>query len=472
MDALKKAEFEKRQGQPASAGVPQGEAHPPGLALEPIPATSADLLSIAAMPGSEMSPEPSRLPGLMSHLEELDAQFLEEAQQAAVARLKPQAVSVAIHESSTAKLAEPPPAVPDLPPRTTAKPEPRSAMAERTEPPGKTGSQTLFAAKQAGKPPMQKNVAFAVGAFALLSVAGIGGTAWWQLQPKSVLLAGRMPPPSATAPVAPPIAVPPAPTLAAPAPQTAFPAPSSAQAESARGDDDGKSASGPAVASTNARPARAKATTATTATAVLTESEDRPVRVTKAPPRVDPALIRGFDAFNRGELALAQLEYEHARKSDPRNSDALHGLAAIALRQGRYDQADMLYRQIIEADPQDAVAIAALINSRGQIDPNAAESRLKSLAAEQPELSAPHFSLGNLYARHGRWSEAQQAYFRAYSAEPDNPDILYNLAISLEHLRQNRLAAQYYGLAIAATRNRPASFDTIRTSARLQSLLP
>jgi tetratricopeptide (TPR) repeat protein len=46
-----------------------------------------------------------------------------------------------------------------------------------------------------------------------------------------------------------------------------------------------------------------------------------------------------------------------------------------------------------------------------------------------------------------RWNDAQQAYFRAYSAEPDNPDILYNLAISLEHLRQNKLAAQYYAQA-------------------------
>jgi Tfp pilus assembly protein PilF len=196
------------------------------------------------------------------------------------------------------------------------------------------------------------------------------------------------------------------------------------------------------------------------------------VRVSKAPLTVNPSLLRGFEAFNRGDFALAQVEYERAQKSDPRNTDALHGLAAIALRQGRNDQADLLYRRIVEADPQDAVATAALINSRGQIDPNAAESRLKSLVAAQPDLAAPHFSLGNLYARHGRWSEAQQAYFRAYSAEPNNPDILYNLAISLEHLRQNKLAAQYYSQAIAAAQSRPAGFDKVQAAARLQSLQP
>jgi uncharacterized protein HemY len=140
------------------------------------------------------------------------------------------------------------------------------------------------------------------------------------------------------------------------------------------------------------------------------------------------------------------------------------------LRQGRSDQAEWLYRQITEADPQDTVATAALINIRGQVDPGAAESRLKSMAAEQPELAAPHFSLGNLYARHGRWADAQQAYFRAYSAEPDNPDILYNLAISLEHIRQNKLAAQYYSQALAAAQNKPAGFDKAQAAARLATL--
>jgi tetratricopeptide (TPR) repeat protein len=64
-------------------------------------------------------------------------------------------------------------------------------------------------------------------------------------------------------------------------------------------------------------------------------------------------------------------------------------------------------------------------------------------------------------------TEAQQSYFRAYTAEPDNPDILYNLAISLEHMRQNKLAAQYYSQAIAAAQNRPAGFDKAQAAARL-----
>lgn len=197
------------------------------------------------------------------------------------------------------------------------------------------------------------------------------------------------------------------------------------------------------------------------------------MRVTRVPLKVNPALLRGYDAFQRGDLDLALAEYEKARKSDPRNSDALHGLAAVAIRQGRGDDAETLYRQILDADPQDSIALAALIGSaRSRVDPGAAESRLKYISAAQPDVAAPHFALANLYAAQGRWSDAQQAYFRAYGVDPDNPDILYNLAISLEHLRQNKLAAQYYNLAIAAARTRPAGFDPAKVAARLATLQP
>ncbi|MFZ2628972.1 MAG: tetratricopeptide repeat protein, partial [Rugosibacter sp.] len=195
-------------------------------------------------------------------------------------------------------------------------------------------------------------------------------------------------------------------------------------------------------------------------------------------------LMRGYDAFNRGDLASAQAEYTRALQADPRNTDAMHGLAAIALRQGQLDQAAAGYQKILEANPQDATAMATLINLRSQMDPAAAESRLKALAAAfeslnpssgvsgQPELAAPDFSLGNLYAKQGRWNEAQQAYFRAYNAEPENPDILYNLAISLEHIHQPRLAAQYYAQALAAAQTRPSGFDKAQVTARLHALQP
>lgn len=469
MDALKKAELAKRQGQ--SGGGSAEEEALVGLALEPIP-VSGSTDSAASSPATQNAASAVNLPPhLPSHLEELDAQFLAEAKQAASARLKAQLPPVPTAPPLTDQ-----PATEGAPRRTTGTAESRRTQPEQDAPQSRSAAQNLFAAKQVDKPPARKGFAIAVGAITVLSVSGIGGYFWWQLQPKSVLVASRAPvsPPPPTA--SPSGAVPPAvsaagsaatPILATPpiAPVAGVPGAARQTTPVTGGMEDESRVV--AVAGKGQPQARRAAPRAAAPT-----DEDSPVRVTKAPLKVNPSLLRGFDAFNRGDLAMAQIEYGRAQKSDPRNTDALHGLAAIAVRQGRLDQAESLYRQITEADPQDTVALSALINSRGQIDPNAAESRLKSLSAAQPELAAPHFSLGNLYARHGRWSEAQQAYFRAYSAEPDNPDILYNLAISLEHLRQNKLAAQYYAQAIAAAQSRPAGFDKTQATARLNTLQP
>ena len=457
MDALKKAELAKRQGQGETAGDASGQDATAGLMLEPM----ADSSPPASASAANLSPE-----ALASRLEEIDTQFLAEAREAAAARLKAQATapSPAAIESSTEQAAT------NRSARTPGAQEARRPQTESAAPQDRSAAQNVFAAKQADKPSGRKNAfAITVGAVTVLAVCGIGGYFWWQLQPKAPLVASRPPPTAMPAPaVTPPAAVPPAPTIAA--------APGAPTAAPATGASTAPGPGIPAAADKeddDVAPTAAKAPTAqrrTRPAPVAEPDADSPVRVTKAPLKVNPALLRGFEAFNRGDLEQAQLEYERAQKSDPRNTDALHGLAAIAVRQGRHEQADLLYRRIAEADPQDTVAVSALVNNRSQIDPGAAESRLKSLSAAQPDLAAPQFALGNLYARQGRWNEAQQAYFRAYNAEQDNPDILYNLAISLEHLRQNKLAAQYYALAVAAAQNHRSSFDPAQAAARLQIL--
>jgi Flp pilus assembly protein TadD len=464
MDALKKAELAKRQGQGETTGDAGGQQIQPGLTLEPMGAASTPEPAAAA----NLSPQ-----ALASHLEEIDTRFLDEAKEAATARQKAQSATAA--PASPAMTVEPiaeRPAGTGKPPRTPGAVDARSQQAEKAAAQEKSAAQNLFAAKQVDKPPSRKAFAIVVGTITVLAFCGIGGYFWWQLQPKTSMVASRtpLPPPAMpVAPAVPPAAVPPAPTFAA-APTTAPAAPMSGTATSpgpgipAAADKDDDDAA-PAAAKAPAAPRRARP-----APVAEPADADSPVRVTRAPLKVNPALLRGYDAFNRGDLEQAQLEYERAQKSDPRNADALHGLAAIAVRQGRHEQADMLYRRIAEADPQDTVAVSALVSNRSQIDPGAAESRLKSLSAAQPDLAAPQFALGNLYARQARWNEAQQAYFRAYGAEQDNPDILYNLAISLEHLRQNKLAVQYYGLAIAAAQNRRAGFDPAQATARLQAL--
>ena len=185
-----------------------------------------------------------------------------------------------------------------------------------------------------------------------------------------------------------------------------------------------------------------------------------------------PPLETAYDELQAGRLDAAQRDYELVLRSDAKNTDALLGLATIAARQGQNELAQSYYLRALESDPNDATAQAGLSNTRGQADPGLAESRLKSALASQPEASALHFALGNLYSRQRRWSEAQQAYLRAYAADPDNADVIFNLAVSLDQLRQNKLAAQYYALALDGSRAQRASFDAQQVRRRILELQP
>lgn len=196
------------------------------------------------------------------------------------------------------------------------------------------------------------------------------------------------------------------------------------------------------------------------------------IRVSRATPTVDPVLLRAFDALNGGDLGAAAAGYGQVLAAAPESASALHGLAAVALRRGEPEQAEDFFLRAVEADPKDAIAHAGLSGLRGQADPVDAESRLKNLIAAQPRQHVLRFALGNVYASAGRWSEARQAFFSAYSADGDQPDYLFNLAVSFEHLRQPSAAARYYERALAAARRRPAGFEPALAAARLRQLRP
>jgi tetratricopeptide (TPR) repeat protein len=132
--------------------------------------------------------------------------------------------------------------------------------------------------------------------------------------------------------------------------------------------------------------------------------------------KVTPAhrdLTNGYQAWQRGDMSTAQQAYLAALQQEPNNRDALLGLAAIAAYQGKRQQAQHYYRQILQLYPQDTLAQIGLINSSDSLSLDN-ESQLKLLQEKSPQSAHIHFSLGNLYARQGRWAQAQQAYFQAY----------------------------------------------------------
>jgi tetratricopeptide (TPR) repeat protein len=211
---------------------------------------------------------------------------------------------------------------------------------------------------------------------------------------------------------------------------------------------------------------------ARTARAATPEAPERsPITVTPPSAQVDQSLERAYSAYQRGEIDAARDEYLKLLAREPNHRDALLGLAAIDVRTRNFDTAEMRYVRLLEIDPRDAHAHAGLIALNGTTDPVQSESRLKSLIAGQPDATHLYFSLGNQYAVQGRWGEAQDAYFKAFRADPDNPDFAYNLAVSLDHLRQAPLAAEYYRRAVSLAAQRPAAFERAGAERRARELV-
>lgn len=196
--------------------------------------------------------------------------------------------------------------------------------------------------------------------------------------------------------------------------------------------------------------------------------------ISRSKPRGEPlhnVLSRGYRAFQAGELENAEIAYRQALTRSPRNRDALLGMAAVSVAKQDNVKARDYYTRLLELDPRDDLALAGLSSLQLQPGDVAAEiSRVKLLLTEKPESAQLNFTLGNLYAGERRWAEAQNAYFDAVRLDQDNPDYVFNLAVSLEHLGQSQPALQFYHRAVVLTEDRRSHFDRALALGRISTL--
>jgi Tfp pilus assembly protein PilF len=456
LEALKKAELAKQNasGQQGEPSLPPPEAAS-GLSLEPAPGDAAERPLITR----------DRLPDITQPLEILS----EDLPSAGTRREAPPA--------APAPSAVPLGAAPTLP---------------APEEDDRASARQLFEAKTPDYDP-RRPFFIVVGLLGVVMLGTIGYFAWEFFGPRpsfySPPAAAKAPQPVTTAPPPQPPSPPPAPAAAAPSEPApaASPAPVAPAATAPTATAAAAAAAVPAAPqptpsgatrpsrAESARPATSRPAPAATAPSEVAQAGSppaprSPVRITTGAPRVDPVVEGAWDALQAGDLPRAREGYLRALRANPRDRDALLGLATIDVRTQEFERAEALYLRVLELDPRDPYATAGLLALRGQVDPLQSESRIKNLLAQQPDALLLYFPLGNQYAAQGRWADAQAAFFKAFAADPENPEYAYNLAVSLDHIGQGKLALEYYRRALVLAGNRPVGFNSAQVEARIREL--
>ena len=186
-------------------------------------------------------------------------------------------------------------------------------------------------------------------------------------------------------------------------------------------------------------------------------------------PSVNTDLVEAYEALRTADYPRAKALYTKLVSAEPLNPDAHLGLATVLARGGDSVAAARSYRQVLVIDPRNGAAVAGLLAVSNTRSPSL-ETELRTLVSQHPETASLRFSLGNLYASERRWVEAQQAYFDAYRLESDNADYLYNLAVSLDHLKQTALSRDYYQKALQTRPRSGGQFDPAVVTRRIKEL--
>lgn len=152
---------------------------------------------------------------------------------------------------------------------------------------------------------------------------------------------------------------------------------------------------------------------------------------------IEAAINAAIAALRQGDLKRGDAVLGELLKRVPGQPNALHLRGAVALQQGRRNDAIRLMQQAVDTDPNLASAQSDLgyaLTLDGRLDD--AERHLRRALALRPGFPEAEVNLGNVHRARGQLLLAEQAYRRALALRGTFPEALSNLGdilLSLGH---------------------------------------
>jgi tetratricopeptide (TPR) repeat protein len=201
-------------------------------------------------------------------------------------------------------------------------------------------------------------------------------------------------------------------------------------------------------------------------------SDPSAIKITKR--RTSTSLLatlnKAYKALLGNDLQQAKGLYQQVLSKQPKQIDALLGLANIEIQQGGLLTARGLYERVLRVDETNSVAQLGLLQTYQEQDLISQQQVLEEVIGKHGGNAESYVSLGNAYSEQSKWSLAQDAYFKAFSLNNSNAIYAYNLAVSLDQMEQYAAAKTYYLKALSLNSVSTKPLDLKRVEKRLKEL--
>jgi len=181
-----------------------------------------------------------------------------------------------------------------------------------------------------------------------------------------------------------------------------------------------------------------------------------PARAGRQAPPAGPAdyhselTNKGLQLHLAGRLQEAEAIYRQVLEAKPGHADANHLLGSLGHQAGDYDTAVALITKAVAKAPKQPVYrnnLGNALQALGRFEEAAASYR-KAIALDRNYADA-HNNLANVLAAHGDLDEAVAVYEKALAINPDYAEAHYNLANALQALGRPEDAIARYEKALA-----------------------
>lgn len=162
-------------------------------------------------------------------------------------------------------------------------------------------------------------------------------------------------------------------------------------------------------------------------------------------------LNRAYSALNAGDTATAIETYRNILSTEPKNEDALFGLATTYHRIGNLDQARPYYAQLLTVNPNHREGLNNFLALVSDEAPQEALAELERLEQRNPDFSPIPAQQAALLSKSGFADQAREKMLRAIELAPDNLTYKYNLAVMLDKQGNYADASALYRLLIDAS---------------------